>query len=148
MQAAILGHTESLYPTFAISTRAEHNDRGILAWVNDAKPNNFFGSSVVRGHSQTTLTIFCLSLSTYHLVDICDRIPLYIRGKSAYYWHFQYHLSTRKYLHRLINVVCECPPRQDMQALAGIMRLAHICVDGTYYLLPTMLSRIYQQHIQ
>ena len=43
-----------------------------------------------------------------------------------------YQVST--YLHRLINVVCECPPRQDMQALAGIMWLAHICVDGTYYL--------------
>ena len=65
--------TQSLYPTFAISTRAEHNDRGILAWVNDAKPNNFSGSSVVRGHSQTTLTIL---LSTYHLVDIYDRILL------------------------------------------------------------------------
>ena len=51
-------------------------------------------SNAVRGRSQTTLTKFCPLLTSYPHVYIFDEIPLWTKERSAYHWHFQYHLPT------------------------------------------------------
>ena len=78
-----------------------HNFLSVIEWVASALVYVLLLSKVdVRGHSQTMLTKICPFLTTYLPLHMCPVWHLWrnsftvIRGKCAYRWHFQDHLST------------------------------------------------------
>ena len=77
-------------------------------------------SFTTRGRSQATLTTFCPFLTSYpHPVDVCEWIPLLKLGKICI---FTIEISSTAYLPRLVNVVCECPPKLTSLVLLPIVR--------------------------
>ena len=86
---------------FSGQCNKNHNFLSVIEWVASALVYALLLSKVdVRGHSQTMLTKFCPFLTTYLPLHMCPVWHLWrnsftvIRGKCAYRWHFQDHLST------------------------------------------------------
>ena len=85
---------KACYGKFLYCFWAPNNMKVKKGWVT-----MYFG---LRGHSQTTLTIFSYFLNTnLPPVDKVKEFHYCYQGKSAYCWHIQYHLPTSSCQHSL-----------------------------------------------